>query len=125
MKAMIISCLSAGLALAATVPAAAVPRVPSLGDTAYINPVADSEFAAKKDEYMQSVKREMQEWGDKLHHVGSHAEGDLDRAWIKTKNAAHQLQAASADDWGRARQGFENSMRALKDRWHKIHPENE
>jgi hypothetical protein len=121
-----ISCLSMGLALSGTVPALAIePLSPSPAHPSYIRPVAESDFATKKDEYMRGAKREMDEWGDKLHRAGDHAGKDVDQAWSNTKDAARRLQSASADQWDRAKHGFENSMQGLKDRWHKIHPEDE
>jgi hypothetical protein len=124
-KTVIISCLSAGVAIAGPFSAGAVSRFSTRDHTAYAAPVADSDFAVKKDAYMQDVKREMQEWGDKLDHAGSHVERDVGRAWTKTKDAAHRLHVASADHWDRSRQGFDDAMRDLKTRWHKIHPEDQ
>lgn len=125
MKTVIISCLSAGLAIAGSFSADAVSRFSTGDHTAYAAPVADSDFAAKKDAYMQDVKREMQEWGDKIDHAGSHVERDVGQAWTKTKGAAHRLQVTSANHWDRSRQGFEDAMQDLKTRWHKIHPEDQ
>lgn len=124
-KTVIISCLGVGLAIASPFSANAVSRLSTADHGAYAAPVADSNFDSKKDAYMQDVKREMKEWGDKLDRAGSHAERDVGRAWTKTKDAAHRLQVASADRWDRSRQGFEDAMRDLKTRWHKIHPEDE
>ena len=122
MKPMIISGIGAGLLLAS---AAAAPH-PSAREQNLLVPVAaDSDFAVKKDEYMRDAKREMNEWNDKLHRKGEHAQRDLDQAWTKTKRAAQQLQTASADQWDRAKHGFESAMQGLKDRWHRIHPEDE
>jgi hypothetical protein len=124
-KPLIISCLSAGIALAIGLPVGAVPR-PSLPSEAFLVRVAtDGDFATKKDEYMRGVKREMSEWNAKLHRKGEHAERDVDQAWTKTKEAAQRLQTASADRWDRAKHGFEDAMQGLKDRWHRIHPEDE
>lgn len=124
MRPMMISCLSAGLAIAGALPALAAPDFAPAHRAAYVA-VADSDFARKKDEYVQSAKREMQEWGDKIEHAGGHAERDVNRAWTKTKDASRRLQTASADRWDRAKAGFESAMQDLKDRWHKIHPEDE
>jgi hypothetical protein len=124
-KPLIISCLSAGLVLAGVLPVAAAPRLSPPDDAAYLRLAAEGDFSAKKDEYMRDANREMQEWNDKLHRKGEHASKDIDQAWSKTKRAAQQLQTASADHWDRAKHGFENAMQGLKDRWHKIHPEDE
>jgi hypothetical protein len=121
-KPIIISGLGAGLLLAS---AAAAPHL-SAPEQSILVPVAtDSDFAAKKDQYLRDAKREMNEWNEKLHRKGEHAERDVDQAWTKTKHAAQQLQTASADQWDRAKRGFENAMQGLKDRWHRIHPEDE
>ena len=126
MKKAKISWLSLGLVLAGTAPALAIDRVsPSRAQTAYIHSVAESDFSAKKDEYMRDAKREMDEWGDKMHRAGDQAGKDVDQAWNNTKAAAQRLQSASADQWDHAKHGFENAMQGLKDRWHKIHPEDE
>lgn len=119
-----ITYLSAGLAIAGAFPAVAAPGLGPANRAMYVA-VADSDFARKKDEYVQDAKREMQEWGDKIEHAGGHAERDVNRAWNKTKEAAQRLQTASGDRWDRAKQGFENAMQDLKDRWHKVHPEDE
>jgi hypothetical protein len=111
--------------IASTLPAAAAPRFSTGDNTAHVSSVADNESATNKDEYMQNVKREMQEWGDKIDHAGSHVERDVGRVWTKTKDAAHRLQVASADHCDRAGQGFEDAMRDLRARWRKFHPENE
>jgi hypothetical protein len=125
-KTAMISCLSVGLALAGTVPAVAMHGLSaSPAHPAYIRSVAEGDFAAKKDEYMRDAKREMDEWGDKLHRAGDHAGKDVDQAWSNTKDAAGRLQSASADQWDHAKHGFESAMQGLKDRWHKIHPEDE
>jgi hypothetical protein len=124
MKLVIVSCLSAGLAIAGNSPAAAVQCHLASVHAGYVA-IADSDFAAKKDEYLRDAKREMQEWGDKLDRAGNHASKDVDRAWTKTKDAAHRLQVASATQWDRAQRGFEDAMQDLKARWHKIHPEDE
>ena len=124
MKPLIISCLGAGLVLASGLPAGAAPLPSSPRDPAVVR-VAGDDFAAKKDEYVRGAKRELDEWNDKLHRKGEHAERDVDQAWTKTKQAAQQLQTASADQWDHAKHGFENAMQGLKDRWHKIHPEDE
>lgn len=122
MKPIVISCLGAGLLLAS---AAAAPHL-SAPEQSILVPIAtDGDFAAKKDQYMRDAKREMNEWNDKLHRKGEHASKDVDQAWTKTKRAANQLQTASADQWDRAKRGFENAMQGLKDRWHRIHPEDE
>jgi len=121
-KPIVISCLGAGLLLAS---AAAAPHL-SAPEQSILVPIAtDGDFAAKKDQYMRDAKREMNEWNDKLHRKGEHASKDVDQAWTKTKRAANQLQTASADQWDRAKRGFENAMQGLKDRWHRIHPEDE
>jgi uncharacterized protein with von Willebrand factor type A (vWA) domain len=123
-RSLIISCFAAGLALASAQPSAAAPPLSSSEHPALVR-VASDDFAAKKDEYVRDAKRELDEWNDKLHRHSEHASRDVDEAWSKTKKAAHQLQTASADQWGRAKHGFETAMQGLKDRWHKIHPEDE
>ncbi len=122
MKPIVISCLGAGLLLAS---AAAAPHLSAPEQTILVPVATDGDFAAKKDQYMRDAKREMNEWNDKLHRKGEHASKDVDQAWTKTKRAANQLQTASADQWDRAKRGFENAMQGLKDRWHRIHPEDE
>jgi hypothetical protein len=124
-KPIIISCLSAGLVLASALPAAAAPRLSPPDDAAYLRLAAEGDFSAKKDEYVRDAKRELDEWNDKLHRTGDNAGKDVDRAWSKTKRAAQQLQTASGDQWDHAKRGYENAMQGLKDRWHKIHPEDE
>ena len=135
MKLIILSSL--GLALvAAAAPASALPQASRPDRNASFEAVADSDFAAKKDEYMDQVTQEMHEWGDKLHQAGEateakaheaagQASADLDRAWAKTKDASRRLKAASAEQWDRAKGNFETAMQDLRDRWHKIHPEDE
>jgi hypothetical protein len=121
---LIISCLGAGLVLASGLPAGAAPLPSSPRDPVVVR-VAGDDFAAKKDEYVRGAKREMDEWNDKLHRTGEHAGKDVDQAWSKTKRAAQDLQTASADHWDHAKHGFENAMQGLKDRWHRLHPEDE
>jgi exonuclease VII large subunit len=123
-KPFVISCFGAGLALASAQPSAAAPILWPSEHPALIR-VASDDFAAKKDEYVRDAKRELDEWNDKLRRHSEHASKDVDEAWSKTKQAAHQLQTASADQWGRAKRGYETAMQGLKDRWHKIHPEDE
>ena len=124
MKPLISSCLGAGLVLAIGLPAGGAPLLSSPQAPLVVR-VAGDDFAAKKDEYVRGAKRELNEWNDKLHRKGEHAEKDVDQAWSKTKRAAQQLQTASADQWDHAKRGFEDAMQGLKDRWHKIHPEDE
>ena len=126
MKTVMISCLGTSLLLAGAMPALAIePLSPSPAHGGYIRPIAEGDFATKKDEYMRGAKREMDEWGDKMHRAGDHASKDVDQAWSSTKEAARRLQSASADQWDHAKHGFEGAMQGLKDRWHKIHPEDE
>lgn len=125
MKPLIISCLGVGLVLAMGLPASAAPYLLSSPRDAVVVRVAGDDFSAKKDEYVRGAKRELDEWNDKLHRTGEHAGKDVDRAWSKSKQAAQDLQTASADQWDHAKHGFENAMQGLKDRWHKIHPEDE
>ena len=124
MKPVVIWCFGAGLALANAQPSAAAPLL-SPSEHPPLVRLASDDFAAKKDEYVRDAKRELDEWNDKLRRQGEHAGKDVDEAWSKTKKAARQLQTASADQWGHAKRGFETALQGLKDRWHKIHPEDE
>lgn len=124
MKAAVIACASVTLMAGAMFQASAVERTLTPERPAYLLPVADSDFSAKKDEYMAQVKREMEDWGDKLHHAGRDAQERLDGAWTATKEAAGKLQVASSTQWDRAKQGFESALQDLKDRWRQSRPDS-
>ena len=136
MKSIILSSLGLALVAAAAAPASALPQAAPLDRNAVFETIADSDFATKKDEYMDQVTQEMHDWGEKLHQAGEateskahqaadQASAGLDRAWSKTKDASRRLKAASAEQWDHAKVQFESAMQDLKDRWHKIHPEDE
>jgi hypothetical protein len=133
----ILNALAAGgtLLLIAAVPAAGQPM--SLhASGAPIRLVAEGDFGAKKDEYVQRSKSEMREWQRKMHDAGETAEAKgheasaatksaLHDAWAKTETESRKLETASADGWDSAKRSFEKASQNLKDTWHKIHPDDE
>ncbi|HEV7982365.1 MAG TPA: hypothetical protein VGP86_05670, partial [Xanthobacteraceae bacterium] len=48
------------------------------------------------------------------------AQHDLNEAWAKTQAEARKLQAASAEDWERAKISYEKASQELADAWHRI-----
>jgi hypothetical protein len=96
--------------------------------------VAEGSLGAKKDEYLQKSKAEMQEWQQKMKDFGEKAEvkgqdgaattkSGLQQAWAKTKTESRKLETASAEGWESAKSSFEKASQNLKDSWHKTHPE--
>lgn len=122
------------LLLIAALPAAGQPM--SLhASGAPIRLVADGDFGAKKDEYVQRSKAEMREWQRKMHDAGETAgakgqeasaatKSALRDAWAKTEAESRKLEAASAEGWDSATSSFEKASQNLKDTWHKIHPQD-
>jgi F0F1-type ATP synthase membrane subunit b/b' len=117
--------------------AAALPSaLPMAGATATrIQPVADSDFSATKDHYLQKAQDTLDEWRRKLNEgadkaadqtrsASNTAEVDLRTAWQKTQAEAKRLSAASADQWERAKSSFEHASADLKDSWNRAHPDN-
>lgn len=97
--------------------------------------VAEGDFGAKKDEYVQRSKTEMREWQRKMHDAGETvgAKGQdagaatksaLHDAWAKTEAESRKLGAASADGWEGARSSFEKASQNFKDAWRKLHPDD-
>ena len=140
-KFVIASCLSGtfllmgALSTTAAVGIAGVPG-PSLATGAHVQLVADSDFGTKKDEYLRRAGAEMREWRDKLHDLGEKAEAKgheakaeasehLDAAWSTTKEKWGSLQTASAEHWDGAKRSFEKASAELREKWHRIHPDDE
>jgi len=135
MKALNALAASATLLLMAALPAAGQSTAPrASGAPTQLS--AESDFGAKKDEYVRRSKAEMEEWRLKIHDFGETAEAKgheasadakagLQTAWEKTEAESRKLETASADGWDNAKSSFEHASQDLKDRWHRIHPEGE
>jgi hypothetical protein len=96
--------------------------------------VADSDFSATKDKYVDQARDQMADWKRKLDDAGDKvgaqartssdaAERDLHTAWRKTQAAADRLQGASQDGWDRVKSSFERASRDLKETWNRVHPD--
>jgi hypothetical protein len=122
-----------GIGIAAALPSA----LPWAGPTtaARIQPVADSDFNATKDHYLQKAQDTLDEWRHKLNEgadkaadetrsASKTAEADLRTAWRKTQTEAKRLSAASADQWEHAKSSFERASADLKDSWNRAHPDS-
>ena len=121
-------------AMAATFTANQAPQ--RMPQAAGIQLADDSDFGAKKDDYLHRAGDEMREWQQKLHDFGEKAEAsghaaktkakaDLQLAWNETQEKWNGLQGAGADGWDRAKHAFENATAELKAKWHRVHPEDE
>jgi sRNA-binding protein len=119
--------LTGGMAIAAPPPAAlhAVPAV---------RLVADGDFSATKDKYVEHARDQMAEWRHKIDAVGdkagaqardtaASAESDLNVAWRKAQAEANRLQGTGQDGWERVKGAFENASRDLTDTWNRAHPD--
>jgi Spy/CpxP family protein refolding chaperone len=121
--------------LLATSPAGGQPGS-SQASGAPIQLAPEGAFGAKKDEYLQKAKSEMQEWQQKMHDFGetaaakgheaaTAARAGLHDAWANAKAEAREVEAATADGWERAKSAFEKATRSLRDAWHKSQLDSE
>jgi hypothetical protein len=96
--------------------------------------VADNDFTATKDKYVDQARDQMADWKRKLDDAGDKvgaqartssdaAQRDLNTAWRKTQAAADRLQGASQDGWDRVKTSFEKASHDLKDTWNRVHPD--
>ena len=129
MRPAVMSCVSVALVVAASMPAAATPRLWSARDAGQIVAVADSNWTSNKDEYLRQTQQEMREWRAKLEEFGqaaqTEAERGIDEAWAKTKLASNELRVAGAEQWDRAKLAFESAMQDLRERWRRLHPDDQ
>ncbi len=120
--------LAGGPGVAATLP-------PVIASQPAVLRVADTDFSATKDRYLDKAHSTVDEWRRKLNvaadDAGAHAratgnaaDADLNAAWQKTQVAAKQLAAASASQWDKAKSSFEKASQDLTDRWNRAHPDN-
>jgi hypothetical protein len=117
------------LLLIGVLPAAAAG--PSTSSDTPIRLAAGSDSTADRDSYTQKARDDLQEWQRRLHDFGEKAktdgqkdaaaaQHDLNEAWAKTQAEARKLQAASAEDWERAKISYEKASQELADAWHRI-----
>jgi gas vesicle protein len=133
MKALTGLAASGALLLIAALPAAGQTISPHASG-APTQLAAEGDFGAKKDEYVQRSKAEMQDWRKKIDEFGDTAEAkgheadaaaksDLQAAWVNAEAESRKLATASADAWDDAKASFEKASQNLKDTWQKNHPD--
>jgi hypothetical protein len=131
-KTLNVIAASTVLILMAALPAVGQTFFPSASG-APLQLAAEGSFGAKKDEYVQKSKAEMQEWTEKMKEFGQKADdkgqhaaaaskNGLQQAWAKTEAEARKLEAAGADGWENAKNSFENASQNFRDSWRKAHP---
>jgi hypothetical protein len=108
---------------------AGAPHVPHAANTAI------QLVSSKRDEYLQKSRDEMREWHEKWDRTGEKAEAkgheakeetreQLNAAWAETKEKWNRLEAASGDGWDNAKRSYEKASGELREKWHKVHPED-
>lgn len=99
----------------------------SIADTS-----ASDDLAAKRDDYMQSAKKEFSIWQDRMSDWASEAKAkgsdmsdaaraNLDKAWAEIKVDWRKLQDAAPGTWDEARSAFDSASQRMKDAWQRIH----
>ncbi|MEJ0070354.1 MAG: hypothetical protein WDO24_18440 [Pseudomonadota bacterium] len=120
--------LTGGVAIAAQPPG-------PLGAEPSARLVADGDFTATKDKYVEQARDQLSDWRRKLDEVADKAgaqarsssaaaQRDLDAAWRKTQAAEGRLEGASQDGWERVKISFEKASRDLKNTWSRVHPDS-
>ena len=128
MKFLLVMALAGSALLAAAIPAGAADAPALRPEGPPIRLIDISEFAAKKDEYVQEMQTRMTEWRQELAIFSDKAKADgkaardqaaegLNIAWAKTKEASHQVAQATQDSWERAKESFETTSQELQDKW--------
>jgi hypothetical protein len=124
MKTLLISVIAATVLMAA---------LPAAGQAAQLLDSNASESANDRGTYIQGVRREVEEWRQKLHDFGDSARAratdvdkaagdDLTRAWTRTEAASHRLERAGAADWQDAKTSYRTASQKLVLAWRKVSP---
>jgi hypothetical protein len=133
----ILAVLIVGSPLMATagVPIVVGHPAPLLVAGAPVQLAANDDFTARKDDYLQKSRSEMDEWRNKIHGAGENAEAKghemsasarahFNRTWTAAQRNWRKLQTERAEGWDKVKSAYERSTAELREQWHKIHPED-
>lgn len=104
----------------------AAPMPPGASHAA-LNAIPAADDDSDRQTFTSQAEAEVHEWQRKVSGAAQTADAkgrrDVNVAWTRTKEAAHQLKTASASGWDRAKVDFEKAKENLEATWHRVHPD--